>query len=202
MKIVLTLGISRPLSMIVVATRMSNCRRMKLIIVRSSSSPRHLAVGDSDPGLGHDRLNGVGDGGDVVNAVMDEIDLAIAIELAVNGALDDLAVEAADAGFDRLAVGRRGFEIGDIADAEQAHVQRARNRRGRKRQHVDRGAQGFEPLLVFDAESLLLVDDHQPQVLERDVFLQDAVGADQDVDLALGRRASAPRGSRPWAGSD
>ena len=126
-------------------------------------------------------------GADVVDAVMDEIDLAVAIELAVNGALDDLAVEAADAGLDRLAVGRRGFEVGDIADAEQAHVQRARNRRGRESQHVDRGAQGLEPLLVFDAESLLLVDDDQSQVFERDVFLQDAVGADQDVDLSLGR---------------
>ena len=40
----------------------------------------------------------------------------------------------------------------------------------------------LEPLLVLDAEPLLLVDDDQAQVLERDVLLDEAVGADQDVD--------------------
>src|SRR5207248_1551824 len=39
MKIVFTLGMSSPDSMIVVATRMSNSRRMKASIVRSSVSP-------------------------------------------------------------------------------------------------------------------------------------------------------------------
>ena len=33
-------------------------------------------------------------------------------------------------------------------------------------QHVHVGAQGLERLLVLDAEPLLLVDDHEPEVLE------------------------------------
>ena len=54
----------------------------------------------------------------------------------------------------------------------------------------------LQPLLVLDAEPLLLVDDHQPQVLERHVLLEDAVGADQDVDAAGGRRLRTSRISR------
>ena len=68
-------------------------------------------------------------------------------------------------------------------------MQGAGDRRGRERQHVHRRAEGLEPFLVLDAEPLLLVDDHQPQVLERDVLLQDPVRADQDVDACPRRPA-------------
>src|SRR5215510_9780223 len=60
-----------------------------------------------------------------------------------------------------------------------------RNRRRRERQHVHRGAQLLHALLVGDAEPVLLVDDHEPEVLERDVLRQEAVRADHDVDGAL-----------------
>ena len=46
------------------------------------------------------------------------------------------------------------------------HLQRARDRRGGEREHVDVGAQLLELLLVGDAEALLLVDDHQAEALE------------------------------------
>ena len=42
----------------------------------------------------------------------------------------------------------------------------------------------LEGLLVLHAEALLLVDDHEPEVLQDDVALQEAVGADQDVHAA------------------
>ena len=161
----------------------------------------HLAVADGDPGLGDDRLDLVGDGLDVVDPVVDEVDLAVAIELAVDGPLDDLGVEAGDAGLDRLAVRRRRLQVGDVADAQQAHVQGPRDRRGREGQDVDGRAQGLEPFLVLDAEPLLLVDDDQPQVLERDVFLEDPVGADQDVDAAGGGPLEDVADLRPWAGT-
>jgi hypothetical protein len=48
------------------------------------------------------------------------------------------------------------------------------------------GAQCLQRLLLAHAEALLLVHDHQPQVGEAHVRLQQAVGADDDVDLALG----------------
>ena len=50
-------------------------------------------------------------------------------------------------------------------------------------QDVDQLAQLLQLLLVLDAESLLLVDDHEPQLLEGDVLREEAVGADENVDL-------------------
>ena len=48
-------------------------------------------------------------------------------------------------------------------------------------------------LLVRDAEALLLVDDQQAEILEHHVLRQQAMGADDDVDLAGGE----PREDRP-----
>ena len=55
----------------------------------------------------------------------------------------------------------------------------------RQRQHVDLGAQLAQQLLLGDAEALLLVDDDEPEVARHDVAREHAVGADEDVDLAL-----------------
>ena len=54
---------------------------------------------------------------------------------------------------------------------------------------------------MLHAEALLLVDDHETEVLEHDVALDEAVGADQDVDLAPGdgRENPALFGSRAEA---
>ena len=48
-------------------------------------------------------------------------------------------------------------------------------------------------LLLLDAEALLLVDDHEPEVLRLHVAREQPVRADQDVDLALGEVARSLR---------
>ena len=109
------------------------------------------------------------------------------------GAGDDVGVELHDLRLDRQAVARRRLDHRHVADAGQRHVQRARNRRRRHRQHVHLLAQLLDPLLVRHAEALLLVDDEQAEVAERDVLRQQPVRADDDVELAGGelRRAMA-----------
>ena len=62
------------------------------------------------------------------------------------------------------------------------------------RQHVDVRPQRGDVLLVLDAEPLLLVDDHQPEVLPPDRRLQQPVGADHDVDAAVGQALDRLRG--------
>ena len=52
--------------------------------------------------------------------------------------------------------------------------------------HVDPQLELAQQLLLLDAEALLLVDDQQPEVLGAHVAREQAVGADEDVDLALG----------------
>jgi len=64
-------------------------------------------------------------------------------------------------------------------------VQRAWDRRRGERQHVHRELQRFQPLLVPDPESVLLVHDQQPQVVKPDVAGEQPVGADHQVHAAL-----------------
>ena len=72
------------------------------------------------------------------------------------------------------------------------------------------GAQLLQPLLVRDAEMLLLVDDDQAEILELDRLAEQRVGADDDVDRAvgealldlgqLGRRRRGATPARPCTG--
>ena len=142
----------------------------------------HLAVADAERRLGHDPLQLGGDDLDVVHAVVDEENLPAAIQLAQHGMADQRFVEPGDARFDRQPIFRRRFQIRNVAQAQERHVQRARDRRGGHRQHVDRLPQGLEPLFHLDAESLLLVDNHQAQIGERHVGLREPVRADDDID--------------------
>ena len=89
---------------------------------------------------------------------------------------------------------------------KQPHVQRPRDGRGRHRQHVDDLPQGLQPLLHLDAEPLLLVDYHQPEIVEPHVGLGQPVRADDDVDRAFLQAADdlglpPPRGE-PRQGGD
>ena len=74
---------------------------------------------------------------DVLHAVVDEVRLPFAVQLAVDGMADQLPVEADDARLDGKAVRRRRLKIADVADAEQRQVQCPRNRRGGHREHID-----------------------------------------------------------------
>ena len=55
------------------------------------------------------------------------------------------------------------------------------------------GAQFLQPLLVLDAEMLLLVDDDEAEILVIDALAERGMGADDDVDFAR----TPPPPSRP-----
>ena len=101
--------------------------------------------------------------------VVDPEHLALAEQLAADRLDGDALVVLADVGEDRLAVGRRRLQQRQVADADEAHLQRARDRRGRQREHVDVRLELLHRLLVLHAEALLLVDDEQAEVLELDL---------------------------------
>ena len=97
---------------------------------------------------------------------------------------DELFVERGDDGLDGEAVSRRRFDQRHVAQADERHVQRARNGRGGERQGVDVFAHFLQAFFVGDAEALLFVDDQQAEVAKFDVFREQAVRADDDVDFA------------------
>ena len=144
-----------------------------------------LAVADHDARLGQqlgERLAHVLDG---VDFVVQKVHLPAALELAQHRLADDALAPALHKGLDRQPLLRRRGNHRKLAQPLQRQPQRARDWRGGEGEDVHLGAQLLERLFLAYAEAVLFVDDHQPQALVLHVFLQQAVGADDDVHLAF-----------------
>ena len=83
----------------------------------------------------------------------------------------------------------------------ERHLEGARDRAGGERQDVDALGHALDRLLVGDPEALLLVDDEEAELLERDVLRQQPVGADHDVDAPVGQPVDHRRAAGPGRGS-
>ena len=187
MMIVFAFGMSRPFSTIVVASSTSNFPRDEIEHRALERVLVHLPVADDDARLGDEPLNQVADRKDRLDAVVDEIHLAAARQFAADRAADDLLIELDDVGLNRQPIFRRRLDDRHVADADERHVQRPRNRRRAHRQHVHFLPELLDPFLVSHAEPLLFVDDEQSEIAELHVLRQQAVRADDDVDLAGGQ---------------
>ena len=86
-----------------------------------------------------------------------------------------------------MAVGRGGLDRAHVARAGEGEIKRARDRRGGEGEDIDETEELFELLLLFHAESLLLIDDNEAEVLKFHVLRQQAVCADDDIDGAVGQ---------------
>ena len=144
----------------------------------------HLAVGDRDARLGHELAQASRGGVDRLHPVVHPEHLALTEEFAADRLDRDALVVLADVGEDRHAIGRRGLQQRQVADADERHLQRARDRRGGEREDVDVRLHLLHRLLVLHAEALLLVDDQQAEILELHVVREQPVRADDAVDLA------------------
>ena len=115
----------------------------------------------------------------------DPIDAIARVDRAADRVLDLLdARQRNGAGVDRLAAGRFLAQFGHVHVAEEGQHQRARDRRGGEHQHVDRFALLRQRQPLMHAEAMLLVDDGEREIVERDLFLKQRVGADQQIDVA------------------
>ncbi len=108
--------------------------------------------------------------------------LPAAIALAQQRLAHHQRIERRHEGAHRQAVDRRRRDDRKIAHTGQRQLQGARDRGRGQRQHMDLGAQLLQPLLVGDAEVLLLVDDDKAEILELDGLAEQRVGADHDID--------------------
>ena len=170
--------------MIVVVTRQSASPRRKLEHRLLQRVLVHLPVGFEEAGAGHQAAQPLGRLRQRVDPVVEDEGLAAALDLALDRLADQVLVVGADVGADRAPALGRGLDHRDVAQPGEAHLQGARDRRRRERQHVDLQLQLAQQLLLLDPEALLLVDDDQAQLLGADVAREQPVGADQDVDLA------------------
>ena len=146
---------------------------------------RELPVAHGDAGVRHQLPHPRSDGDDGLHAVVDEVDLAAAAQLELDGGLHELVAPGRHHGLDGEAVLGRGLDEADLPQAREAHVEGARNGRGAQRELVHVQPQLLQLLLVAHAEALLLVDDHEAQIRELYPGPQQLVRADDDVHLAV-----------------
>ncbi len=146
---------------------------------------RHAAMRHAELDLGNMVAQEVGLFLEIGDARADIKALAAAIMLAQQRLADDDGIEGRDIGPHRQAVERRRGDERKLAHARQRQLQGARDGRRGQRQHMHIGAQLLEPLLVLDAEMLLLIDDEEAEIAEFDILGEERMGADDDVDVAL-----------------
>ena len=151
-------------------------------------------MGDGEADLGDMVAQVGGDGVEVGDARDDVEGLAAAVVLAQQRLADGEGVELADVGADGEAVDRGGGDERELADAGEGELQGAGDGGGGEGEDVDVGAQRLQALLVGDAEVLLLVDDEEAEVLEGDALGEEGVGADDELDAAVGEAGAGLRG--------
>ena len=130
----------------------------------------HLAVTDDHARRWDEFLDLGGDFVDGLDAVVHEVDLAAALQLDLDRRAHELLVEFRDDGLDRHAVFGRRVDDAHVAQADQRHVQRARDWRGRHGEHVDLAAHLLEAFFVAHAEALLFIDNQQAEIVKLHVF--------------------------------
>ena len=141
---------------------------------------------DRDADLGHHLAQFLAHFVEIGDARRDIEDLPAAVALPQDRLAHHHRVERHDEGAHRQPVDRRGRDDAHLAHPGQRQLQGARDRRRGQRQHMHIGLQLLQPLLLRDAEMLLLVDDDEAEMGEMHILGEQRVGADDDLDPARG----------------
>ena len=141
----------------------------------------HLTVGNTHADAGNPAFDSRGTLVNGFGAVVQIVDLTAPLHFPADGIINDRIVVLHDEGLHRIPVRGRLFDGGHIPDAGKGHIQRSGYGGSGEGQHVHPLGHFLQTLLVADTEALLLIDDQQPQILELDRFLQQLVGADDEI---------------------
>ena len=101
---------------------------------------------------------------DRLDAVVQIEGLSTTLDLASQRACNLLVVVLTNVRVNGAASTRWRGDDRDIPQSSKRHVQSARNRRGREREHIDLGAHLPQQLLLSHTKTLLLIDDHEPKI--------------------------------------
>ena len=146
----------------------------------------HLTVSDDDPRFGRDPLKFCRDVVHVFDAIVDKVDLAVAIEFAEDCVADHRIVPSDHPRFDRHTILGRGFEVRDVPNADKGHMERPRDRGRREGQDIDFGRCPLDSFFELDSKLLLFVDDQQSEIEELHIARGEPVRTDDDIDMSFG----------------
>jgi hypothetical protein len=144
----------------------------------------HLPMGHHDARVGHQLLEPSSRLLHRFDPVMDEVDLPPPPQFAQDRLSDECVARSDDLCANGQAARRGGFDDREITHARHGHLQGARNRGGRECQDVDLSAELLQSFLVFDAEPLFFVNDHQTQIAEHHILLDEPVRSDHHVGVS------------------
>src|SRR2546421_4953805 len=115
---------------------------------------------------------------------MDNVHLTSAIDLKIDRILDNHRFELHNDSLNRQTVTGRSFDDGHVTQPAERHIECSWNRSRGHGHNVDLFLDLFQTFFMSDAKALLFVDDHESQVMEFNVLGQQAVGADNNIELA------------------
>ena len=138
-------------------------------------------MGGDEGDLGHVGFQPILNLGQIGNPGHDPKALPTPVVFAQQRLAERHTIKFRDIGADRQTVDRGRRDDRQIAHPGQRKLQRARNGRRGQRQHMDVGAQFFQPLFVRHTKVLLFVDDQKAKVLELHALGQKRMGADDDI---------------------
>ena len=110
---------------------------------------------------------------DVLDAGVDEEDLPSPLEFPLDGVPDDFFIIADHKGPNREAIFGRGLDEAEIPNSGDSHLEGPRNGGRRQRDHIHQFSHLLQFFLMGDAESMLLINDDQPQIPEGHVLLRE-----------------------------
>ena len=141
----------------------------------------HLTMRNNDSRLRNQISQPSAGAFDSVDSVVNEEHLAAATQLTKNRLANESLSETRDLRANRQAIGGRGFDHRQLAKAGHRHLQRARNRSGGQGEDVQLCPQLLEAFLVLHPEPLFLINHEEAQIAKLYVLLQEAMGADDDI---------------------
>src|SRR5712692_8137116 len=133
--------------------------------------------------LRHEPLQLLGNYLNTLHAVMHKEYLPSPVYFAQYRFTDQAFVVFSNGGANRQPLLWRRLDYAHIAQVDQGHMQRAGNGRGRHGQDIDLTAQLLESLFMYHSKTLLFIDDQETKIEEDHIFLQQAMGTDDNIDL-------------------
>ena len=94
-------------------------------------------MADLDPRPGNEIDNFLADALDRHYSVVQKVNLALAFKLAIDCVANNSLVVTANDRFDRQPIERRRFNRRHVFRTDEREIERARDRRGRKRENID-----------------------------------------------------------------
>ena len=144
-------------------------------------------MADIDPGFWTEHSDSFGGALDAHDPVMQEIDLSLALEFALNGVPDNPFVVAADNRFSWDSIGWRSFNHRHVPGPHQGEIKGSWDGGGGKSQHIHQLEEFLEFFLMGNAKPLFFIHHDQTKIFKSHIFGDEPVRSDHNIHATFGK---------------